>query len=118
MKVAIIGSREFNDFNLLEKKINELNINISLIVSGGAKGADILGERYAKKYGIETLIFIPDWKQFGKKAGFIRNTDIIENSDIVIAFWNGESKGTLDSINKAIKLKKKVYKIIYIDEYE
>ena len=75
---------------------------------GGADGADSLGERYANENNIETLIFLPDWKKHGKMAGFIRNTDIIENAELVVAFWDKTSKGTKDSIDKATKLGKKV----------
>lgn len=66
MKIAIIGSRTFNDYELLRQSLDEFsfeaNVDISLIVSGGANGADSLGERYAHENNIETLIFLPDWK--------------------------------------------------------
>lgn len=108
MNVAIIGSREFNDYKLLEKSILEIivnnNIDITKIISGGDK----LSEIYANKYKIPIEIILPDWS-IGKSAGFIRNSDIINKCDIVIAFWNGISKGTLDSIKKAKKLNKTVF---------
>jgi len=117
MKIAIIGSRTFNDYDLLRRSLDEFileaNADISLIVSGGAKGADSLGAEYAKENNIETLIFLPDWKKYGKGAGFVRNQLIIDNADFVIAFWDGESKGTLSSINIA-KKQKKVCKIVKI----
>lgn len=106
MRVAVIGSRGFNDYEKVKETLSK--INITLLVSGGAKGADLLGERYAKENNIETKIFIPDWDKHGKKAGFLRNTDIIENAELVVAFWDGESKGTLDSINKTKKQNKKL----------
>jgi hypothetical protein len=106
MKVAIIGSRGFTDYELVKKTLQPLGI--TLIISGGAAGADTLGEDYAKENGIETLIFKPDWKAYGKIAGFLRNTQIVEASELVVAFWDMESKGTKDSINKANKLGKKV----------
>jgi predicted Rossmann fold nucleotide-binding protein DprA/Smf involved in DNA uptake len=114
MNLGIIGSRSFNDYELLKKEVDDFikDIKIDHIVSGGAKGADSLGEKYAGEHGIKILIFLPDWQKFGKKAGYIRNIDIIENSDIVIAFWDGESKGTKHSIDLANKMNKKV-KIIY-----
>lgn len=104
MKVAIIGSRDFDDYNRL-KRILDL-YPITLIVSGGARGADYLGEKYAKENNIPTKIFEAQWDLFGKRAGFLRNSDIIENSDMIFAFWDGESKGTKDSLDKAKKLKK------------
>ncbi len=103
MKVGVIGSRSFTDYDLLKSELDKIRevSEITCIVSGGATGADLLGERYAKEHKIPTKIFFPDWKKFGKRAGFLRNSDIVRNSTIIIAFWNGASSGTLDSINKA-----------------
>jgi len=106
MKVAVIGSRTFSDYKLVKETLS--TINITLLVSGGAIGADSLGEQYAKLNGIPAKIFYPDWKKYGKKAGFIRNSDIINESEMVIAFWDGKSKGTLDSIKKAEELNKNI----------
>lgn len=106
MKIAVIGSRSFNDYGLLKETLASLEI--SEIVSGGAKGADSLAEQYAKEANIKTLIFKPDWAKHGKSAGFKRNVDIISNSDMVVAFWDGESKGTKHSIDTAEKQGKKV----------
>jgi hypothetical protein len=106
MKVAVIGSRDFNDYEEVKQTLS--TINITLLVSGGAKGADSLGERYAKEHNIETKIFLPDWEKYGKKAGFLRNTDIINEAELIIAFWDGQSKGTKDSIDKAFKSEKKL----------
>lgn len=81
------------------------NILIELIpfilVSGGAKGADSLAEDFAKIQGIPRQIYEADWKKFGKSAGFIRNQSIVNNSDMIIAFWDGHSRGTADTLNKA-----------------
>lgn len=106
MKVAVIGSRDFNDYEEVKQTLS--TINITLLVSGGAKGADTLGERYAKEHNIETKIFLPDWEKHDKKAGFLRNTDIINEAELIIAFWDGQSKGTKDSIEKAFKSEKKL----------
>lgn len=108
MKLAIIGSRGFNDINLLNETLNPLIFQIELVVSGGAKGADKMGEEWAKRHGIDTLIFQAEWNKYGKSAGFIRNEDIIKNADYVIAFWDQKSKGTLHSINLAKELKKPI----------
>lgn len=103
MRIGVIGSRSFNDFELMRKELDKIP-NITLIVSGGASGADILAERYAKNRRIPTKIFYPDWKKFGKRAGYLRNSDIVRNSERIIAFWNGVSSGTRDSIKKATEL--------------
>lgn len=104
MKVAVIGSRTFKDYDRA-KRILDL-YPITVIVSGGAKGADSIGEKYADERGLKKEIYKPDWDLFGKKAGFLRNTTIIENSDMIFAFWDGKSNGTKDSLDKAQKLKK------------
>jgi hypothetical protein len=104
MKVAVIGSRNFDDYNRV-KRILDL-YPITVIVSGGARGADSLGEKYANEKGLQKEIYVPQWDLFGKKAGFLRNTTIIENCDMVVVFWDGSSKGTKDSLDKAQALKK------------
>jgi len=106
MKVAVVGSRTFIDYTLLKSILDK--IDIDLIISGGARGADKLAERYALEKKIETKIFYPEWDKFGKAAGFIRNRDIVQEADHVIAFWDGESKGTLSSINLAKEFGKKL----------
>ncbi|WP_298069831.1 SLOG family protein [uncultured Mailhella sp.] len=111
MNIAIIGSRNFSDYSFMKNSI--LNIvkieDIDYVVSGGAKGADTLGELFAKEYNLKTMIFKPEWKRYGKAAGVIRNTEIVKNADIIMAFPMGSSKGTYDSIHKARKSHKNVY---------
>lgn len=108
MKAAIIGSRGFDNYNLVCETLSEYENQITLMVSGGAKGADKLGEKWAKEKNKEVLIFYPEWEKYGKSAGFKRNKDIIENSDIVFAFWDGQSKGTQSSIELSKKLNKEL----------
>jgi hypothetical protein len=114
MKIGVIGSRSFKDYLLLEETMNKLSsrLTISLIVSGGAKGADALAEQYAHKNNIKTIVFRPDWS-IGKSAAAIRNQKIVENSDIIIAFWDGISKGTKMTIDMANSKNVKVLKVIY-----
>ena len=80
--------------------------NLDTIVSGGAKGADTMGENYAKILGLKTVIYKPDWSKKG--GAFLRNTDIVNDSDLVMAFWDGKSNGTKDSIDKARRFGKKL----------
>ena len=68
-------------------------------MSGGAKGADALGERYAEIHNIPTKIYYADWKKFGRRAGPIRNVDIINRCDVCVAFWDGQSHGTKHDID-------------------
>ena len=81
MKLAVVGSRNFNNYELLKEKINENKWDIEAIVSGGARGADSLGARYAQENNIPLIEFTPDWKKHGKSAGFKRNVDIINECD-------------------------------------
>lgn len=86
--------------------------NEIIIVSGGAKGSDTLGERYAKQNGFEIERYLADWDTYGKSAGARRNKKMAEISDYVICFWDGKSKGTKIMIdyakqfNKPLKIKK------------
>lgn len=99
MNVAIIGSRKFTNYSEFLKLMPKLNI--TKIISGGAVGADSLAHRYALDNNIEYLEFLPDWNLHGKSAGPIRNKLIINEADYVIAFWDGRSRGTANSINLA-----------------
>lgn len=112
MKIAIVGGRDFNDYEFLEKElakfIEENNISLNSIVSGGAKGADTLAEKFATEMGVEMIIFKPNFEKYGRGAALARNTQIIQKSDVVFAFWDGKSKGTHDSIKKAEKLNKRL----------
>lgn len=106
MKCAVVGSRSFSEYDLLEGTLNEFEIDE--IISGGAKGADQLARTYAIENKITIREFRPEWKKYGRAAGPIRNKKIITAADIVIAFWDGKSKGTKSSINIAKKLQKEL----------
>ena len=114
MKVAIIGSRDFKNKNLLDEKMKEINKDniISLIVSGGAVGADTMGVQWANKNNIETKVFFPDFKKH-KKAYHYRNRQIVRESELIVAFWNGHSTGTKYTIDYARTLEKNVMVIKY-----
>jgi len=111
MKIGIIGSRSFDSYTLLDKIVKGLPLYnmITEVVSGGADGADRLGALFARNNGLKLTEYLPRWDKYGKSAGFRRNELIIQNSNIVIAFWDGESKGTLHSINLAKKYKKELH---------
>lgn len=108
MKVAIVGTRTFTDFQLMRDKVTEYihPSSITEIISGGATGADRLAEKFALCYGIPIQIFHPDWNTHGKVAGVLRNKKIVDKADLIIAFWNGSSRGTANTINIARQLKK------------
>ena len=104
MKVAVIGSRDLAVSNLgefLPKETTE-------IVSGGAKGIDTSAREYALANSIKLTEFLPEYSKYKKGAPLRRNLQIIEYADIVIAFWNGKSKGTKFVIDNCNKMGKKV----------
>ena len=90
MKVAVIGSRTLTVQNL-EKYLPE---GTSEIISGGAKGIDACARAFAVKNGIPLTEYLPDYKMYGRAAPIVRNVAIIKSADIVLAFWDGHSRGT------------------------
>ncbi len=105
-RVIIAGTRSFNDYELLRTSCNNLlsvkqRTHTVVIISGTARGADRLGERYAKERGFQLRRFPADWEQHGKSAGHIRNAKMADNADALIAFWDGESRGTKNMIDNA-----------------
>lgn len=108
VKLAIVGSRSFEDYDLLKRYIfDHYNINeIACIVSGGAKGADSLAKRFSIEYSIKLIEFLPEWEKYGKGADYVRNKLIWENADEGLAFWDGKSKGTQHSFEISKKLNK------------
>lgn len=113
MKLAIIGSRDFTDYKLLCDELKPYLNKITLVISGGAKGADLLGERWARDNNIPIKIFYADWERLGIKAGYIRNHDIIINAECVVSFWDGKSNGTKHSMSLCKEYKKPLKTIIY-----
>lgn len=115
IRVAIVGSRSIDDYSWMEVVLEERFPDVRAVqhvVSGGGAGVDTNGVKWARKRNIKIIELLPDWKKHGKAAGMIRNTDIVKDSDVVLAFWDGKSKGTLDSIKKAKQFGKlvEVYK--------
>lgn len=105
MKVIIAGSRSFNDYSLLYNVCYfELSIYNNIeIVSGGARGADSLGEKFAHDNNYKLKVFPAKWDKYGKRAGYLRNREMAQYADVLIAFWDGESKGTKHMIDLAHK---------------
>lgn len=103
-KVIIAGSRGFSNYKLLREQCNKFlrekrkTSNI-IIVSGHARGADTLGEKYAQDEGFALEIYTAQWKKLGKQAGYRRNEQMAEVADALIAFWDGSSKGTKHMID-------------------
>ena len=106
MRTIVAGGRDFNDYELLYKTLEEFNHLINsyvTIVSGHAKGADALGEHYAVEENLKVRLFPADWDTYGKAAGYRRNVQMADFSEALIAFWDGESKGTKHMIDIALE---------------
>lgn len=118
IKLAIIGSRGITSAALLDNIMIEYilpEFNIVSIISGGARGVDSLAENWADRKGVDKLIFPADWKKYGKSAGYRRNHDIIKNSDLVLALWDGQSRGTQHSMGLAETTYHKPLKVFVIE---
>lgn len=122
MNIGIIGGRDFTNYELAREKFQDYFCshfssrpleNVKCIVSGGAKGADRIAENIAAEFKLEMKIFPADWETYGKKAGPMRNESIVRESDVLLVFWNGSSKGTASSLGIAKKWKKETIIIYY-----
>lgn len=105
-RVIIAGGRDFNDYALLKAKCDNIlaekaTTHHIIIVSGAARGADNLGEKYAQEHSYTIEKYPADWNTHGKAAGPIRNAQMANSADALIAFWDGKSHGTKSMINIA-----------------
>jgi hypothetical protein len=108
-KVIIAGSRTASGayvYSLLERKLDSILKHKAVthdivIVSGTARGADLLGEQYAKSRSFQVERYPADWSTFGKRAGYLRNQEMAMNADALVALWDGESRGTQHMIKLA-----------------
>lgn len=117
IRLIIAGDRNFNNYELLRRKCDRIlsntNMNDVTFISGGARGADLLGERYAHQKGKTPLVFKAKWKEFGGVAGPMRNGQMAREGTHLIAFLKPSSRGTLNMIKQAERegLKIRVIKI-------
>ena len=106
MKLSITGSRSISvSFDEIKAYLPK---ETTCIVSGGASGVDNIASQFAKAHDLKLVVISPDYNSFTDKrlAPLARNTEIISESDYCLFFWDGVSKGTKDTINKAVKLGK------------
>jgi len=111
-KVIVAGGRDFADYDLVQYKLDTLLVDrLSVlttagdiavqVVSGTARGADKLGEHYARMNKLHVAQFPANWDLYGKSAGYRRNEEMAEYADALVAFWDGKSRGTMHMINLA-----------------
>jgi predicted Rossmann fold nucleotide-binding protein DprA/Smf involved in DNA uptake len=105
-RIAVVGSRDFQTEALVKQVLLVVLKDYHVVVSGGARGVDSWAIETARAIGAQVCEHKPDWDTHGKAAGFLRNTIIVRDSEVVLAFWNQKSKGTLDTLTKASQLGK------------
>lgn len=111
MKLIIAGSRSISDLEIVEEAINKSGWRneITEVVHGDARGVDKLGEMWAEQNSIPVKRFPANWKKFGKKAGSIRNKQMSEYGNKLIAIWDGNSTGTIDMVKQMKIAEKPIY---------
>lgn len=110
MKLLIAGSRNILDYNLIKNNIKNPE-NIEYIISGCASGIDTLAIEYARNNNIKCIQCPANWKQFGRKAGYMRNEHMVSIADYALIIWDGKSAGTRHTLNLCIK-NKVPYKLV------
>lgn len=128
LRIIIAGSRDFNNYEFLKRKVLNIVKNdnrlkeYAKIISGCARGADTLGEQFVKEYNLEIKRFPANWDNFGKRAGYVRNAEMAKfaikdnNDGMLIAFWDGKSKGTKNMIDLANRYGLEVHIVNYKKE--
>ena len=116
-RIIIAGGRDFDDYEMLDKRVRAIIYDLPQeeieIVSGGARGADALGERFADAHDLAMVRFPADWDKHGKAAGHIRNAQMADYGTHLIAFWDEVSRGTKNMIENARKRGLQVRVITY-----
>lgn len=117
MKLLVIGSRGVRDIGEQGKKriLELLEGEDPLFISGGARGADSLAEKFIDLHKIPKHIILPDYRRYGKVAPLVRDREMVDIADYVLAFWDGESRGTKYTIGYA-KEQGKPCEVIYIQD--
>jgi hypothetical protein len=109
MKVIIAGGRTITDYNLVLSAVAESGFTITEVVSGMAPGVDTLAIQYATEHNLPLAEFWADWNTYKRAAGPIRNRQMAEYGEALIAIWDGESRGTKNMIETAAKKNLQIY---------
>lgn len=113
MRIIIAGSRTFRNRRLVDETMEKYKAEVTAICCGGARGADALGREWALENGVEVLEFPAQWDLYGKAAGPLRNYEMAQAADFLVAFWDGKSRGTKNMIESMRRLGKHGEVIIY-----
>lgn len=122
IRLITAGSRKFLDWESFEDEVTkyiaellEWNLKVTTIVSGMARGPDMLGIRYARKHGLEVETYKPDWDRLGNRAGIVRNCEMARNAEALIAFWDGKSTGTKHMIKEGVEMGLETKTVRFVD---
>ena len=118
MKIVIAGCRDYDNYGEAEPRLAAVLAELApdgdvTVISGGCRGADKIGERYAREHGLEVIAFPADWKKHGRAAGPIRNAQMAKEADAAVCFWDGKSRGT-KSMLECVAKAGKVFRVIDI----
>lgn len=114
VRIIIAGSRDFTDYDVVRQHVGAYLLTVDdyknnvEIISGGAKGADVLGEKFARRNSLKLKVFPADWGRWGKQAGYMRNAEMAQyafenpHKAVLFAFWDGHSNGTKHMISTAM----------------
>ena len=114
MRTIVAGSRSITNYRLVKQAIEQSGIEITVLISGTARGVDKLGERYARENNIPVELYPANWDKYGRQAGIIRNKHMARKADALILVWDGESPGSRSMywLARGMKLKVKAYKVV------
>lgn len=118
LKLIVAGGRDFNDYELLSTTVMYLANRVYQasqvsIVCGMARGADMLGHHFATEHDVKVYEFPANWSGLGKRAGFMRNTEMGKFADSLVVFWDGKSHGTKHMMDFMTQLGKPVHVVKY-----
>lgn len=113
MKTIIAGGRDFASLAFMTKTMDAIVPQPTVVVSGTAKGADTTGELWAKTRNIPIERYPAEWNKYGKSAGYRRNELMASKATRLVAFWDGQSKGTKHMIDIATHMGLEIYIVHY-----
>lgn len=111
--IAVVGSRDWQNVKMVTDVIAQVVDEHTVIVSGGARGVDTIAVNHADKLGVKTVMLPAQWGKYGRNAGMIRNAEMLSAVSQVVAFWDGQSVGTKDMIDRAVKAKHVTSVVVY-----
>lgn len=113
MKTIIAGSRHIEDYDALQNIMDKIDWDVTEVVSGGCRGVDVMGERWAEEHGIPVKRFAADWLTHGRIAGELRNREMAAYADALVILWDGKSPGASCMMREASRAGIRIVNVIY-----